>query len=147
MKNLTAKFLYLLIDIIESMVWAFKNNYLFEAWRNIEWGGYEVSAKETLLTPEKAEQYYLDDLKRNNPNIQEPKEDLWALAARSSAYASAQAAQAAMESAQIDNQTSGFKEHVRREEKILMRLKPIPIWYGILPILLSIFHIVIYRGK
>jgi hypothetical protein len=52
MKNTTAKFLYLLIDIIESMVWAFKNNYLFEAWRNMpeqKWARLEAPSMKSII--------------------------------------------------------------------------------------------------
>lgn len=63
MINLLDKFLTLLIDVIHSMAWAFKNNYLFEAWRNIEWGGINApSMKAMLCTQSIAE--HLDEAKR-----------------------------------------------------------------------------------
>lgn len=49
MINLLDKFLTLLIDIIHSMVWAFKNNYLFEAWRKIEWGGVSSTSCKSIV--------------------------------------------------------------------------------------------------
>lgn len=77
MKSLTAKLLYLLIDIIHSMVWAFKNNYLFEAWRKIEWGGVSsTSCKSIICSPFGAAEQFEKDLKEFKKSEKRQKETL-----------------------------------------------------------------------
>lgn len=112
-----------LVYALHGYAWAIKNNPLTDAWRNIEksdWGKIKLPPSLSDQFQKDVKNFQKAQQQMNNPDIgnRGSGADLLVRLAK----------------AQCDHRSrlkpTGFKEHVRREARILERLKPIRIFYS-----------------